>query len=111
MDSIFNIVASVLNLGNIQFSNSEAKNDKSPAQLEGKTSQTALNAVAAGLGVTPKDLAQCLLNKKMQSRKEVFWSPQPASVANNIRDGLAKVRVFACVHVVGLLCLSQHCLV
>ncbi len=102
MDSIFTIVAAVLNMGNILFVSSEAKNDKSPAKIappaaadtkDGATSsEAALVKVATSLGWTRQSLEQCFLNKKMTSRGEVFWSPQPASVANNTRDGLAKVR-------------------
>jgi myosin V len=90
MDAIFVIVAAVLNMGNISFASSEAKNDKSAAKVDGKESETALGKVAASLGWERAELEQCLVKKKTIARKEVFWSPQTAAVAATTRDGLAK---------------------
>lgn len=91
--SIYKVVAAVLHIGNISFSDS-SEDSKGGCSMS-DSSEHSLNTASSLMGVDPIDLRQSLLSRVMQTSKggakgTIYMVPLKVHEAQNARDALAK---------------------
>ncbi|XP_043471362.1 unconventional myosin-Va isoform X1 [Leptopilina heterotoma] len=89
-DDMFRILAAILHLGNIRFTNSDSQggNDSEGSNISAKDKN--LLIISELLGIDVNAMRKWLCHRKIVSMKEVFLKPMTVDEANGARDALAK---------------------
>lgn len=89
-DDMFRILAAILHLGNIRFTNSDSQggNDSEGSNISAKDKN--LLIISELLGIDVNAMRKWLCHRKIVSMKEVFLKPMTVDEAIGARDALAK---------------------